>query len=290
MVEYRQRDILLANEVVDVIIEADTGKLPFYSQPPVMEVACSVLFPSLEGLLCSHLGLLWQRFQPEYPLCDDVVPVASKIEAFDTKKADSQLILSNIPNLPRVWFINQDGTRIIQIQRDRFVHNWRKVDLDSEYPRYGILVKAFQEHLAKFNNFLVEAELGQIQPLQYELTYVNQIPQGQGWLTLEDIGKIFPDISWRINPQRFLAYPQGISWTTVFELPNELGRLHTSVKAVLINEQLTLLFELTVRGIGDYNSIDTLENWFEIAHEWIVSAFTDLTSEETQIKDWKLRR
>ncbi|GAX36289.1 TIGR04255 family protein [Nodularia sp. NIES-3585] len=273
-----------------MIVGADTGKLPFYGQPPVREVACSVLFPSLEGLLSPHLGLLWQKFQPEYPFCDDVVPINPKMEAFNAKEADSELIFSNIPPLPRVWFINEDGTRIIQIQRDMFVHNWRKVNLESEYPRYGSLVKAFQEHLKKFNNFLFEAELGQIQPLQYELTYVNQIPQGQGWLKLEDIGKIFPDISWRISPQRFLTYPQSISWTKVFELPDELGRLHTSVKAVVLNEELTLLFELTVQGIGNYNSIETLENWFDIAHEWIVRAFADLTSEEIQTQDWKLRR
>lgn len=271
-------------------VEADTGKLPSYEQPPVTEVACSVLFPSLEGLLSPHIGLLWQKFQPEYPFCDDVVPIASRVEIFDDQNVEPQLTLSNIPPLPRVWFINQDETKIIQIQRDRFIHNWRKISGDSEYPRYESLIRSFQECLSKFDDFLAETELGQIQPLQYELTYVNQIPQGQAWLTLEDIGKVFPDVSWKASHPRFLAQPQSISWATVFELPDKLGRLHTSVKPVILNEKSTLLFELTVRGIGNHTSREVLQNWFDAAHEWIVSAFADLTDKDIQTKIWKRRR
>ena len=270
-------------------VGAETGKLPSYDQPPVTEVACSVLFPSLEGLLSPHIGLLWQKFQPEYPFCDDVVPIVSRIESSDDQNVDPQLQLSDVPPLPRVWFINQDGTRIIQIQQDQFIHNWRKVGIESEYPRYGSLIRAFQDHLDNFYDFLTEAELGQFQPLQYELTYVNQIPQGQAWLTLEDIGKVFPYVSWKASSARFLVHPQSISWTTVFELPNKLGRLHTSIKPVILNEKSTLLFELTVRGIGNYTSRETLQNWFDIAHEWIVCAFADLTDKEIQAKVWKRR-
>jgi uncharacterized protein (TIGR04255 family) len=273
----------------DVTTGVTIGKLPSYDQPPITEVACSVMFPSLEGLLTTHIGLLWQRFQPEYPSCDDVVPIAPRIEIFNDQSVEPQLKLSNIPPLPRVWFVNQDGTRIIQIQRDRFIHNWRKIGAESEYPRYGSLIRAFQDHLTNFDDFLMEAELGRVQPLQYELTYVNQIPQGQAWLTLEDIGKVFPDVSWKANSPRFLAHPQSISWATVFELPDELGRLHTSVKPALLNEKSTLLFELTVRGIGNCTSRETLQSWFDIAHEWIVYAFADLTDKEVQTKNWKWR-
>jgi uncharacterized protein (TIGR04255 family) len=252
-------------------------------------VACSVLFPSLEGLLSPHVGLLWQRFQPEYPFCDDVVPIPPRVEVFKNQDVESQLKLSSIPPLPRAWFINQNGTRIIQIQRDRFVHNWRKTETDSEYPRYDRLIKDFQKHLAEFDDFLTEAELGQVQPIQYELTYVNQIPQGQAWLTLEDIGKIFPDVSWKAGSSRFLSHPQSISWVAVFDLPDELGRLHASVKLGVLNEKPTLLFDLTVRGLGNYTSRDTLQNWFDEAHKWIVCAFADLTDKEMQTKTWKRR-
>lgn len=269
-------------------VESQT--LPSYAQPPITEVACSVLFRSLEGLLSPHIGSLWQRFQPEYPFCDDVVPIAPTVEFFSQPPASSQLRLSNVPPLPRAWFISQDQTRIIQIQRDRFVHNWRKVGADSEYPRYASLILDFQEYLKSFDAFLMEADLEQVEPIQYELTYVNQIPQGHAWTSLGELGKVFPDVGWSDNPSRFLAAPKNVSWVTVFDLPDEIGRLHVSVRSAIVGEQPSLVFELTVRGIGRYNSREILKNWFDEAHEWIVRAFTDLTSEEIQSDVWIRRK
>ncbi len=267
----------------------NSGKLPHYDEPPVTEVAFSVLFLPLEGLLSPHIGLLWERFQPEYPYCTDSNPIVPEFEFFDQKNIEPLLEQSDIAPLPRVVFTSQDETRIIQIQRDGFACNWRKVDMQNKYPKYSNLIAEFQENLVKFDEFLQNCELDKLQPLQYELTYVNQIPQGEAWLTFEDIGKIFPDMSWRKSALRFLTNPQSIAWDALFELPDKIGRLYASIKSIKIEDESTLLFEMTVRGIGNYTSREVLQDWFSIAHEWIVSAFTDLTGNETQTKIWKRR-
>lgn len=49
----------------------------------------------------------------------------------------------------------------------------------------------FREHLLRFQVFLEEEHLGALMPEQYELTYVNHIPQGEGWKVNGDIGKCF---------------------------------------------------------------------------------------------------
>lgn len=270
-------------------VSMNAKQLPSYDQPPVTEVVCSVLFNSLDALLSPHIGLLWQRFQPDYPFCNDVVPLAPKVEVFNNQIIETQLTLSDIPPLPRVWFISSDDTRVIQIQRDRLIYNWRKASLNSEYPRYESVIKGFQDHLNSFNLFIEEAELGQVQIHQYELSYVNQISQGEAWQTLEDIGKIFPDFKWQTGQSRFLPKPQGIYWNTTFDLPEEFGRLHISIRNAVVDNHLTLLFELTVRGIGNYNSMDSMESWFDKAHKWIVQAFTDLTDQRIQTNIWKRR-
>jgi uncharacterized protein (TIGR04255 family) len=272
-----------------VTISVDTKQLVSYDQPPVSEVVCGVLFEPIEALLTPHIGLLWQRFQPDYPLCDDVAPIAASMEVFNNQDVESEFEFTNILPLPRVWFISSDETKVVQIQRDMLIHNWRKVSADSEYPRYGNLIEGFQEHLMNFNSFLKEADLGQVQSCQYELSYVNQLPQGEVWETIEDIGKIFPDFKWQKSSSRFLPKPQNINWTTTFDLPEEFGRLHISIRTLVINNHLTILFQLTVRGIGSYNSVDSMQGWFDVAHEWIVQAFTDLTDEKIQIDIWKRR-
>jgi uncharacterized protein (TIGR04255 family) len=262
-------------------------KLTVYREPPVTEVVCSVLFQSIEALLTPHIGILWQRFQPDYPLCEDVPPLAPNIEVFNSP-TESILQLTNIPPLPRVWFIRADQTSIIQIQRDRFIHNWRKTKKEDNYPRYEEIIKTFQEHINNFNLFLKEANLGEVQPKQYELTYINRIPQGQEWSSLEDIGNIFPDFSWRKDTQRFLHIPKSASWETTFDLPNQLGRLHTTVNNDIDSNGLSVLsFELTVRGIGTDQSFTKTRDWFDIAHEWIVRAFSDLTGEKIQTDIWQ---
>lgn len=268
-------------------VKADNGKLPVYDQPPVREVACSVLFTPIKELLSPYIGFLWHSFQPQYPFCQDATPIDSNIESIEELNTETEIELRDIPPLRRVLFFNSDKTRIIQIQPDMFVHNWRKVATESEYPRYNSLLSRFKEHLATFDDFLAKSQLGKVEPLQYELTYVNEIPIGQGWLTPEDIGQIFPDIKWKVNTDRFLPHPQTIDWKAYFDLPDKLGRLYASVELVTIDEQSTILFELTVRGIDNYTSLDKLQNWFDIAHEWIVYAFADLTDEETQTKIWK---
>ena len=38
-----------------------------------------------------------------------------------------------------------------------------------------------------------------------------------------------------------------------------------------------LILQITATGLGADKSNDALWKWFEIAHEWIVCGFTDLT-------------
>ena len=50
--------------------------LPNYENPPVIEVVCGILFQELASLSGAHLGLLWQRLQPEYDHVQEVAPLA----------------------------------------------------------------------------------------------------------------------------------------------------------------------------------------------------------------------
>jgi uncharacterized protein (TIGR04255 family) len=267
-------------------IETNSISLPSYGNPPIAEVVCSVVF-SKKDLLSPHIGLLWQRFQPKYPQFQDLPPLAPAIEFFNNQDlTPMEMEFTSIPPLPRTWFIGEDGSRVVQIQKDRLIHNWRRVSINSEYPRYVEIIQGFQECLNTFELFLLDQGLGTIQFRQYELTYLNQIPQGCGWSSIAEISKVFPDINWNSSSSRFLSDPKSISWSSVFEIPNQVGRLHVSISPIVVNDEISLSFELTVRGIKGYESRNQLENWFDIAHNWIVRSFSDLTSESVQQEVW----
>jgi len=258
--------------------------LPEYKNPPVNEVVCGIFFETIKQLLVPHFGLLWEKFRPEYPHCRHVDPLMPIIESPSGSRLDTRI--SEVP-LPRIWFLHDDG-RIIQVQRDRFLHNWRRLQPTDEYPHYAAVFQMFQSHFSTFQEFLAEYNLGGITPRQYELTYVNMIPQGEGWETEDDLYKIFPDFIWGSKKDRFLPNPTGINWQTNIPLPNEAGQLHLNIQnAIRIADKHRLIrLEITARGIKTEHSLDSMQDWFTLAHEWIVQGFADITDTQIQKNVW----
>jgi uncharacterized protein (TIGR04255 family) len=271
-------------------MEKGSKDLPDYERPPVIEVVCGILFKSIDTMLAPHFGLLWEKYKPEYPICREVPPLTPVIERFG-EQPQIDLQLANVPPLPRTWFVHKNDNGIIQVQRDRFLHNWKKVRPEDEYPRYPQVIKLFKDRLAQFESFLIENDLGVIAPKQYEMTYVNHIPQGDAWTTLNEIRNVFPDFSLRAI-HRFLPEPEGINWRTSYVLPDGEGRLHVTIRHAKLRDSglPMLLLDLTVRGIGRDTSPQGMVGWFDLAREWIVRGFADLTGDEVQTNIWRRKK
>ncbi len=264
--------------------------MPAFDKPPVIEVVCGVLFRPIESLLAPHLGVLWERFKQEYPTCREVPPLAPVTERYDEDVALSEVYeFTDRPPLPRTWFVHESENGIIQIQRDRLLHNWKRVRPDDAYPRYASVIQMFRDRLDVFEAFLRDSELGTVVPEQYEMTYVNHIPCGEGFASITEVGSVFPDFSWRSRRDRFLGVPESVSWKTVFALPEQAGRLYATIRSGLRRDDDTpiLLFELTARGIGKQRTKSDMWEWFDLAHEWIVRAFTELTADGMHKSVWK---
>jgi uncharacterized protein (TIGR04255 family) len=265
--------------------------MPEYESPPVTEVVCGILFKPLDGLQMPHIGLLWDRFRAEYPTCQEVAPLLPVVERFGDAPEPDMGSFSEVPP-PRIWFLHKDGTGIIQVQKDRFLHNWKQANPSDEYPRYAMVKKLFASRLEVFEGFLAEFSLGPLSPFQYEMTYVNHIPLNAGWKTLSDIGNLFPDHRWHDSAGRFLPTPEVLNVRQTFALPDKLGRLHVAIRNAARRDDMQpiLLFELTVRGFPNDASAEAMWKWFDLAREWIVRGFTDLTSESAQRDVWRRTR
>ena len=147
----------------------------------------------------------------------------------------------------------------------------------------------FRDHLVTLESFLDDNGLGSVVPEQYEMTYVNHIPCGVGLNTLAEVGTVFPDFCWVAGSDRFLSDPERFNWKTSFVLPDEAGRLHVTIRSGLRREDKTpiLLFEITARGMTADGKKSAMWAWFDLAHEWIVRSFTDLTSASMHKNVWK---
>ncbi len=192
---------------------ATAGELPEYENPPVTEVVCGVLFKTLENFRLPHFGLLWKLIEKEYPACQEVAPLLPIIEGYGTDEEQQQQLqvaFGDIP-LPRIWFLDAKGTGILQLQRDRLLHNWKKNKATDAYPRYPVVIRQFKEQTALFEKFLKQHNLGAIEPLQYEMTYVNHIPKGEGWNDLTELGSVFRGHQWQRQKGDFLPPIEHVS-------------------------------------------------------------------------------
>jgi len=258
--------------------------LPEYNNPPVNEVVFGVQFQKIEDFQTPHIGLLWEKLNREtFPKCQEMPPIGHIIE--DGPK-DQKIGMFEVPPLPRLLFINSDENHLVQVQQDRFLQNWRKIKPDDTYPRFRKLYPEFKQSWEFFNSFLHDTGLPKPIPDQYELTYVNQITQGEGWTNISDIEKVFRGFRYDVKG-RFLPEPETLTWRKIYRLPNQMGRLHTSLKMASTKEgKRVMLFELTARGFGTM----PIDDWFEMGREWIVRGFADLTTDSIQKELWHLKQ
>lgn len=266
--------------------EKRSEKLPEYERPPVVEVVCGIAFRSINSLMAPHLGLLWERFKKDYPDCDEVAPLLRQPDMpGEIAMIEAQLV--DTPPLARIWFEEPRKNRLIQVQRDRFLHNWKKVRPDDEYPRYRSVINSFRDRLADFRDFLRTELYAEVQLEQQEMSYINHIPVGQGWNDVSEIGRVFPDVMCQPRPAGSLAV-SSVNWTASFVLPEDAGRLTVTVRNALrrSNKDPILLCDLTARGPAKGNDEGQMWDWFERTHMAIVQTFEELTNREVQKEYW----
>lgn len=254
--------------------------LPAFDKPPVTEVVFGVGFDPVLDFRMPHVGLYWATIKDEFTRCEHALPLAPIETATDPK--------TGLP-LPRAWLIHKNEDCLIQLQPNWYLFNWRKMEEKQEYPHYESIKPLFQKHLAQFFNFLGGEGFDQPEPSICQLAYINTIPKGQGWETIADIQKILPDLCWRDRDDRFLPPLQNLYWQGGVDLPEESGQLSIKLQNAIQKAGDTPVFrlEIVAQGIGKDRSISGIWSWFDLAHEWIVRGFADLTDREVQIEHWK---
>jgi uncharacterized protein (TIGR04255 family) len=257
--------------------------LPDYNKPPVVEVAISMQFAPMRDFTVAHVGSYWDAIRERFASVQEHAPIAHMTEVDDMRPiTGSRIDICNQPDWPRTWFNDLVTGRVIQLQRDRFVYNWRKRGPEDEYPRFPIVRDEFIEHWDGFCKFLSKNRLPPPVIDQCELTYVNLICQGKGGSNVPDLRTDFTTFRWEPR-EGFLPDPERMSWQMTFRMPDNQGRLHIQAVPVFVppENKLATRLSLTVRGMpqGEWEPPVMLK-WFETARQWIVLGFVDVVSSE----------
>lgn len=265
-----------ADKKADMAQAVPTGsRRPHFDKPPVIEVICGVQFQPLRDWRTSYYGLYWTAIKNEYPNTEDHPPLGKlKLD----EKAPEELQVAILPPLRRAFFVTEPGNYLIQVQPNRFLHNWRKLSDEEEYPRYEDAYARFVTQWDGFQQFVRKVGLSTPQPEVYELTYINHIMEADS---------AFPRDVWKYlsfynqNPLSDPAYePSDIKMHFSWPLGEGTGSLLMEVKRGrrLSDERELLYVEFTARGPAQKEAAD-MATWFDIAHDAIVNSFDKLTTE-----------
>ncbi len=259
-----------------------------FARPPVEEVVLNVLFNPLDRLLAPHLGEIWQEFKKDgFAHIVERPPVVPAVE-MSVPAQDAQVRFSDAPDLARIWFIHKTDTEIIQVQRDRFTFNWREAGPDQGYPGFSAIYEKFEGFYTRFTQTVNNMQIGEVTPLQYELTYIDQLRHGDGWDTLDDIGKIYNLFIHSPQTKSFWSGMEAVNFQASFPVADLHGRLHLAMgnRIKLPEERHTLQTDFTVRGFPE-NAEDTMTTWFKSARDHIREKFVSMFSNDIQTRIWE---
>lgn len=260
-------------------------QLPNFENPPVIETLLGVQFDPIEKLSAPVYGLYYSKIRDEYPDFEVQQPLSQAVERFDEKST----IIPPTINLDlrktsdvRCWFLEKDGNRLLQLQKDRFIQNWRKVNEDDVYPRYETLKPIFKKEWLRFCDFLKEDGLPNPEVNQCEVTYINHLEMGKGWESFGEIDKITK--FWSRESGEFLPTPERVSINLRYLMPERLGRLYINLKPVIRKIDTKELFqvELTARGAPSSSKMEDIVRWLDLGREWVVKGFADFTTKRLQ--------
>lgn len=245
-----------------------------FTQPPLDEIIFSVEFVA-PGFSSVHLGLYWESIRSEFPLQQDKRPII--LEDYE----------NSTPLLRRVWFISNDGKKLIQLQDNLFIFNWRYAQ-ENQNPAFEAIFEEFLGHWNHLQEWWLNIAQEPIESRNYGLTYINHIGKNLGLKNAKDYSKIFNFLTTEWTG--LLNFPVSVDFQIKFLLPNILGTLFVTLQEQLSSsgisseevsseDVLFLLFQLIAKS-GD-TKIPIID-WFTSAHDYIVKAFLELTKDESQ--------
>jgi uncharacterized protein (TIGR04255 family) len=270
-----------------------------FQAPPVNEVVLSVQFdgPVVDDAFA--LAEFWPAIRPEFPKFEKHPPIGPAREDFDVPPAPQSIEFQMMTGAPgqRYWFLSAEETRLVQLQADRFVLNWRQVNTSETYPRYRELRSDFQRLFDGFMAALGSERQAQAAPALCELTYVNHIAA-----RAEDrpnqhrhLGTILNTV--RPDFRSVVGVPEDMQFAERFRLagpsasPSDapIGRMYvTAVPAYRqIDAAPIYVVTLLARGRPAGGSIADVLQFFDNSRNLIVREFANMTTDEMH-REWQM--
>lgn len=189
---------------------------------------------------------------------------------------------NNAPNIQRLiagfnsrkLFINNNDSRLIQIQANKLLFNWRKTQ-DEDYPHFNSVIKEFRgiyNNLNRLHN--IENKLDQL-----EITYVDHF-------LLEEFQKEDYNPSSILNILNIEDPMKNIECSITFPIKELSSNLNFTLRSATrnIDNKKLIVMETTCRG---FNSNISIFSWYDQAHKEVANLFLKFTTNSAK-KKWEI--
>lgn len=216
---------------------------------------------------------MYGTLNDRYPNIEEHPMLASMIENMDGRPTTMSV---PIENSSRKFFVNEKGDRIVQMQSNRILINWRKETIDKEietsYPHFVPFIEEFRVILGQIENKGLSFQGVE----QYEMTFIDHLYYDE--LEIGDFEKV-NILNLIKTTEKVRALDLNMQ---IFDEPlsaNIYFRCQT-VKTIKDSREL-LRTEITCRGFRG-SDIETVFDWYNEAHDRCVELFVSLLSEKTK--------
>jgi len=253
----------------------------------VAEAVLGIQFAPLDKMRITDFGLFWQHVKKDFPQVQERDRLVPTVELKGQTIPEVGWRLSNVVELPRVWFVGElpgGGRHFIQLQPDRYLYNWHATGGAAPYPSFENNSRSFFSYLDTFAKYIADANLGEMQVDQCELTYVNHIGLDKGLDLSEMAAKAFTTFGTKAP---IPGYSDRFSFNVSSWLDDLNGRLHATLQPAqnMETREIILDFRLTARGAPAGSKGTQLADWLNQAHYFVIDSFKSLTTPEMH-KRW----
>lgn len=261
---------------------ASTG-LADFRRPPVIEVVLGIEFQPIPNLGAAQLTRLADSWADRYPHLEELPALPPSPVPGARGGFAGALVSVGAPAL-RLWRLSPDRDRLLQVQRDRLVLNWRRHEGEGAYPHYAQLRPDFEVALRETDEFLSGNRLGSIRGSVAEVVYVNRLAQERsqaaglrrtvrgGWPASERLGD--PDaIQLNQSWDRGVGDRPATLSMTADSTPTDGAVLSWTYREALASAS------------GSADALAALDR----GHEAIVTSFAETTTDEMHVQWERIR-
>jgi uncharacterized protein (TIGR04255 family) len=171
----------------------------------------------------------------------------------------------------RKFFINKIGSKLIQLQPDKLLFNWKKTDVGEEYPNFSVVFEEFMKHYESLKGESdIDSRINQV-----EVTYLDHILLEDFEIKDFNTGAILNVLNFENRPINHFKVEYSIP------VEDLRGNIRVSIHSAKRNNDLKniIVLESTCRGALGKNSIS---EWFDTAHKRLTNLFDNLSTDKAK--------